>query len=304
MSLKLTFIDAAFIVLKDYGQPLSVKEIATLSINKGLIESNGDTPFKTFSSKLSSDILQKKHDSVFMRVAEGTFALREWKDRFSEYSAERYVKKLYDEEIAVFDARKIGSVIKKNGLNYSSRDFSDLFREHIFPYKRADAEQTYDVIQLVSVFIVVFNKKLFTHMRSARLPESRLHGEYSLMLGGHLGIDDFSQVEMQFENFENESALVDGSLLRELSEEMIVHSVPEISRIGLLYDPSRNVSRQHLGLVYLVKLNDDSVEIGEKGFLMNPKFESIDEVRARRSDFENWSHILMDEYEEILCERK
>ncbi len=300
MSIKYTFLDAACMVLKGYGQPLSVKDIATLAVNQGLIESSGDTPFKTFSSKLSGDILQKKNKSVFMRVAEGTFALREWADRFSEYSAERYVKKLYDEEIAVFDSKKLSSIIKKNGLSYLSSDFSDLLREHIFPYKRANAEQTFDVVQLVSVFIVTFNKKLFTHMRSARLPESRLHGEYSLMLGGHLGMDDFSQVEMQFESFSSEGALVDGSLLRELSEELIIHSVPEISRIGLLYDPSRNVSKQHLGLVYLVKLNDDSVHIGEKGFLMNPKFESIDEIMARRSDFENWSHILMDEYEVIL----
>jgi predicted NUDIX family phosphoesterase len=66
----------------------------------------------------------------------------------------------------------------------------------------------------------------------------------------------------------------------------------EISYRGLLYDDSRDVSRQHLGLVYDVRLASALYTIGERGFLMDSKFETVDEICARIDDFENWSALL------------
>jgi len=62
------------------------------------------------------------------------------------------------------------------------------------------------------------------------------------------------------------------------------------------------VSKQHLGLVYDVLASSPAFEIGERGFLMNPKYETIEEIDRRRDDFENWSLLLIDE--EIRCKRE
>lgn len=294
--MKLSFLDAALHVLRESGKPLSTKDIAIICLNEELIESSGDTPWKTFNSKLSTEILSEGSNSIFMRVAEGVYGLREWKDRYPEYIAKRYVKKLYDEDIAVIACDALSRFVPGSGLFHEQKDFSDLFRSSLRSMRRSDAERSYDVVQLVSVFVVRFEDKFLTYMRSARLPESRLHGEYSIMLGGHLNIEDFDQLEMSF-SFGGQSEMAEAMLIRELSEELVLDEMPRIRRFGLLYDASRDVSRQHLGLVYLVDIKSEKFEIGERGFLMNPKLETLDQIKGRRSDFENWSWMLIDNME-------
>ena len=61
---------------------------------------------------------------------------------------------------------------------------------------------------------------------------------------------------------------------------------------GLLYDDSRPVSRQHIGLVYSIEVDSDEFEIGERGFLTDAKFESTDQIQERIDDFENWSQLI------------
>ena len=87
-------------------------------------------------------------------------------------------------------------------------------------------------------------------------------------------------------------------LTRELYEELRLegkgNSVVGLDYVGVLYDDSRPVSRQHLGLVYDVTLKSDKFDIGERGFLMDPKFESLTEIQGRISEFENWSVMLVE----------
>jgi predicted NUDIX family phosphoesterase len=71
---------------------------------------------------------------------------------------------------------------------------------------------------------------------------------------------------------------------------------------GLLYDDSRDVSKQHLGIAYDVFLDSSQFEIGERGFLMDAKFETLEQVVSRREEFENWSWILIREAQE--CRRR
>ena len=51
----------------------------------------------------------------------------------------------------------------------------------------------------------------------------------------------------------------------------------------------------HLGIVYDVTLRDSNFIIGERGFLMDPKFEDIEAIFTRQADFENWSLIIIRE---------
>ena len=159
------------------------------------------------------------------------------------------------------------------------------------------ADALRNAIQLVSVFVVHHQGKFLTHLRSARLPEQRLHGEYSIMLGGHLATDEFAQLTLDL--FAEESLSDCSYILRELSEELILETAPRVASCGYLYDVSREVSKQHLGLVYIVDLAEQKYRIGERGFLMNSRFETSDEIRARIVQFENWSTVLLDNIHKI-----
>src|SRR5205823_2920053 len=136
------------------------------------------------------------------------------------------------------------------------------------------------------------HSQYLTFKRTKRLPESRLHGFYSLGFGGHLNPDD---VLHMFDIFDPQQS--QAWLLRELREELrldeMKNRIADLSYRGLLYDDSQPVSRQHLGLVYEVVLASDQYDIGERGFLMDSKFETLEEMRARIREFENWSALLI-----------
>jgi predicted NUDIX family phosphoesterase len=283
------FLRAAYDVLKQEQRPLTAKDIAMFALERGTLTSAGKTPFQTMKSKLSTEILHKGSDSPFMRVAEGKFALREWGT--PEHIANRYQKALFDEDIVVFPAKSLTKYVPHPGLFCAEIDRDALISE-CQPMRRRIAEDTYSVIQLVSVFIVRYQDTYLTYKRTRRLPESRLHGYYSFAFGGHLNPDDLKPLLNIF-NPELAAPL----LLRELGEELKIKagSQLELRYRGLLYDNTREVSRQHLGITYDVFLQSKDFEIGERGFLMDAKYETLKQILDRKSEFENWSVLLMNE---------
>jgi predicted NUDIX family phosphoesterase len=285
------FLKAAYEVLKASNAPLTAREITEEAKRLNLLNSSGLTPFQTMKSKLSTNILQHGEHSIFMRAGKGRFALREWKTSYPEHIADRYQKALFDEDIVVFPAESLRKYIPQNGLFMGNFDHWALFSE-CRPMRRRHAEEDFSVIQLVSVFVVRHNDRILTYKRTKRLPESRLHGQYSVGFGGHLNPEDLRPLLDIFD------PIISNPLLeRELNEELRFPSSEDV-RIGyrgLLYDESREVSRQHLGLTYDVTLSSGQFEVGERGFLIDAKFETIHEITLRKHDFENWSLILIEQ---------
>ena len=273
---------------------MSAREIISQAMKSNILQSEEVTPWQTMESKLSTDILNRGVSSRFKRVSQGLFALRTFDE--IEFVAARFRKSKLDEEIAVIRLDHLSELIPGPGYFHAGIDRSSISRM-MMPMLRRDAEEDFSVIQLVSVFVVHHQGKFLTHLRSARLPEQRLHGEYSIMLGGHLATDEFAQLTLDL--FAEESLSDCSYILRELSEELILETAPRVASCGYLYDVSREVSKQHLGLVYIVDLAEQKYRIGERGFLMNSRFETSDEVRSRIAQFENWSSVLLDNIHKI-----
>jgi predicted NUDIX family phosphoesterase len=284
------FTKAAYEVLKREMRPLTAREIAEIAVRDGLLRSSGKTPWQTMKSKLSTNILSLGSESLFMRVEEGRFSLREWKGLYPEHIASRFKKALFDEDIVVFPLKSLPRYVPVVGLYTGKLDRDALIGE-CRPMRRREAEEDTSVVQLVSVFIVRFQNRILTYKRTKRLPESRLHGYYSIGFGGHLNPEDLKPLLNIFD-----PDLAAPLLLRELGEELRLNGeTPRLQYRGLLYDDSRPVSKQHLGITYDVFLRSERFEIGERGFLMDAKFETLEEIVTRRDDFENWSWVLIQE---------
>lgn len=282
------FLEAAYIILKREREPLSPDALTKKAIESGLLKSAGKTPQHSMRARLSTDILEKREKSLFKRTTSGTFALREWNDK--EFYAPRYKKSLFDEDIVVFDKKYLKEFITTNGLTtYDIGKVKERLLQIWYPLRRRLAEQKENIIQLISVFIVKYNDKYLTFKRTKRLPESRLHGFYSIGFGGHISPDDLKPLFNVFDP--NTQPFI----IRELTEELKLTYNPLIEFRGLLYDDSMPVSRIHLGIVYDVFLKGREYEIGEKGFLMDPKFENIKTIKNRIDNFENWSQIIIEE---------
>lgn len=284
------FLDAAYRVLQEVSSPLSAREITEDAVRRGYLSSRGRTPWQTMKSKLSTDILRRGDSSPFMRSEQGRFALREW-EAVPEYVADRYQKALFDEDIIVFPHEMLRQYAPLPGLHFT--DLASLIRQ-CRPMRRLDAEADTSVVQLVSAFIVRHGKTVLTHKRTKRLPESRLHGYYSLTFGGHLNPQDIAPLFSPAKPDEWAPWL-----FRELGEEVVFRGNPitKLTFRGLLYDDSREVSRQHVGVTYEIAVESTAFSIGERGFLMDAKFETLGEIRSRVDEFENWSVRLLDEME-------
>lgn len=295
------FLSAAFLALSDLGAPKSAEEITSYALDEGYLTTSGKTPWQTMKARLSDDVRNKKTLSRFMRAEKGQFALRAWSNSVPEYVADRQKRALLAEDAVVFDRKDLERIVAGPGLHADTIDSPQAILQFCKPMLRRVAELDTSVIQLVSVFIVRHEGHYLTYKRSARLPESRLHGEYSVSFGGHLTPRDlFDQDEWPrdpagtlWNIFDKENGIF--LLQREFTEELRVRQAPHFRYRGLLYDDSREVSRQHLGIVYDTFLISDQYEIGERGFLLDPKFETLDEIQARYQDFENWSHLLIRE---------
>lgn len=282
------FLAAAYKVLKSAQSPMTARELTAAAMTRKLLVSEGQTPWQTMKSKLSTDILRHKARSRFMRTGKGRFGLREWSN-LEEHIADRFQRALFDEDIIVIPASSLKSYVPVPGLHTGAVD-SSRFRSKCYPMRRRLAEEDLSVIQLVSAFILRWQDKYLTYKRAKRLPEARLHGFYSINFGGHLNPDDLPDL---FDIFDPKQGLA--FLTRELSEEVILPSRGGVSMRyrGLLYDDSRPVSRQHLAIVYDVDLRTPQYKIGERGFLIDAKFETLEQMLARLKDFENWSEILI-----------
>ncbi len=285
-----SFLAAAETILKSSNHPLTPKQIIDIALEGKMIRTAGLTPWQTMKSKLSTDIRLRGEASRFMRAGPGLFGLRAWKSRMTEYHAKRFKAALLDEDVLVLRRSALPGYAPSPGVHQNNVDVRALLAE-CFPMRRRRAEEDFDVVQLVSVFVLHYGDRLLTYKRSRRLPEARLHHTYSIAFGGHLNPDD--SLPLLDLSVPDQALML---IIRELSEEIKLpkDQAPQIVYRGLIYDDSREVSRQHLGIVYDVNLASEQFEIGERGFLIDAHFETVDEIAGRIGEFENWSEMLLD----------
>lgn len=75
---KLSFLEAAYKILKRENRPLSADEIASMAISGGLISTKGKTPSATVGARIYMDIKRGGECSRFLKAGRGKFGLREW----------------------------------------------------------------------------------------------------------------------------------------------------------------------------------------------------------------------------------
>jgi len=286
----MSFLRAAEILLELEDRPLTPQEITSMAQERRMISTGGATPVQTMKAKLSTDIVNHRGTSTFMRSSKNTFALRRW-THIREYVAPRFKKRLLDEEIVVFPRTVLRDYFPHDGVTKITPDEGQQLVDHLEAMQRRSAEEDAGYIQLVSQFVVIQGGRVACHKRTRRLPESRLHGVHSILFGGHLNPDDISPLFPPF------SPGGGPALMREFSEEIRVSGgSPHFTLLGGIYDPRTEVSRQHVGVLYRVDIGEScTITIGERGFLQQLTFETASEVSGTIDLFDNWSELVFRE---------
>lgn len=139
--------------------------------------------------------------------------------------------------------------------------------------------------QVIPYLVLRDGPRYFLMRRTNAGGDPRLHGRYSIGVGGHLNPGD--------------GGLLSG-LRREWDEELVADFVPSFDLVALLNDDTTPVGSVHLGAVYVADAGGRPVGIREIDKLEGA-FAEPAAVAAVRDGLETWSALVFDFLEAALA---
>lgn len=148
---------------------------------------------------------------------------------------------------------------------------------------RRSVEEDPSLKQIIPYMIVRHAGRLFLFQRSGSGGEARLHGKYSIGVGGHINKSDVAGA----------ADVIGAGLKREFEEELTVRGGWQARLVGVLNDDTNPVGSVHFGLVHVVEVDTPDVAVRESDVLSGRLTYSA-EVRALRDRMETWSQLILD----------
>ncbi|MEM4203706.1 MAG: hypothetical protein QXS54_06525 [Candidatus Methanomethylicaceae archaeon] len=192
-----------------------------------------------------------------------------------------------DEEVLVI-SRDLLPDLPSRGLVLADETFLASLLPRAKFMSRREAESNPSYKQLIPYAMLRFADKIFRYRRSTWTREKRLHGLYSIGVGGHVVRADLPP------SCENYVAVIERARDRELAEEFLVETLGHPTLVGLLNDESNEVGQVHLGIVYEYLLQNPNVKSREKRNHINCGFLSVEALASNIQEYENWSQVLIE----------
>lgn len=155
---------------------------------------------------------------------------------------------------------------------------------------RSEAELDKCYKQLIPYVLIVCNGKILRYRRGKGGQETRLHGLYSVGIGGHISEEDHGL-------FSNDRGYQDG-MRRELAEEVAVDEVNEVP-VAVINDDSTEVGYVHFGVVHVMHVPNENVA-GRRSGIVGPEFISIADALKDPSAYESWSRFCLENLQLLL----
>lgn len=162
---------------------------------------------------------------------------------------------------------------------------------HFMPRSQAEKAPAYK--QIIPYVIMAHEGTYLTYVRGRRAGESRLIGNRSIGIGGHINpADDMPLFNAHF----YETYLT--AVQREVAEEVSVEASHTDRVVALLNDDSNDVGRVHLGVVHYWKLETPMVRRREQ-MITQMSFMAPAELQKVRDELETWSSVCLDSLSEM-----
>jgi predicted NUDIX family phosphoesterase len=154
------------------------------------------------------------------------------------------------------------------------------------------AEQDPSHKQLIPYVVMVSGDRCLTYVRGKRAGESRLAGNRSIGIGGHINPVDDTPLFADF----RQTYLA--AVAREVTEEVDVQAAHTDHCAALINDDSTEVGRVHLGIVHIWQLDAPSVTKREQ-MMTQMTFMTPAELNAERDALETWSQLCLDHLDQM-----
>lgn len=101
-SKEMSFKEAALVLLKRTGRPMTAREIVTTALVEGLLKSGGKTPDASLAGQIYTDIQKRGQESPFLIVGPRTYALKPDQEAVTTAPAEPKSDKMGYKQAALF----------------------------------------------------------------------------------------------------------------------------------------------------------------------------------------------------------
>jgi predicted NUDIX family phosphoesterase len=154
------------------------------------------------------------------------------------------------------------------------------------------AEQDESLKQIIPYVIFYCRDEVFSYVRGQSAGETRLVGNRSIGIGGHINPRD----EMLFARTDaaSDRQTYLEAVQREIDEEVVVEGPFEPQIAALINDDSNLVGRVHFGLVHLCRLSHKGVRKREQQITKAGFVPVSDLAGPRREELESWSALCLD----------
>ncbi len=157
---------------------------------------------------------------------------------------------------------------------------------------RSEAEQDPRHKQLIPYVLIICNGRILRYRRGRGGQEKRLHGLFSVGIGGHISDEDHGL-------FSSPVGYQEG-MRREIMEEVAVEEAKEVA-VAVINDDTTEVGRVHFGVVHVMPVANEAVVGGRSGILA-PEFVPFAEAKQDLSVYESWSSFCLEKLD-LLLER-
>jgi predicted NUDIX family phosphoesterase len=155
---------------------------------------------------------------------------------------------------------------------------------------RSDAEQDKRYKQLIPYVLLICNDRILRYRRGKGGQETRLHGLFSVGIGGHISEEDSGL-------FSKGPGYHEG-MRRELMEEVAIDEVKEAA-VAVINDDSTDVGLVHFGVVHVMHAANEKV-VGRRSGIVGPEFIPIVEAVKDPSGYESWSRFCLEHLDSLL----
>jgi predicted NUDIX family phosphoesterase len=137
---------------------------------------------------------------------------------------------------------------------------------------------------------LIRNGRILRYRRGKGGQETRLHGLYSVGVGGHISDQDDSL-------FAKDIGYREG-MRRELMEEVAIDEVNDTA-VAVINDDSTDVGYVHFGVVHVMQVSKEDV-VGRRSGIVAPEFVPIADAVKNASGYESWSRLCLENLDVLL----
>jgi predicted NUDIX family phosphoesterase len=149
---------------------------------------------------------------------------------------------------------------------------------------RSIAETDYKFKQVIPYVVVRHENRALLIWRTNKQTEARLHNLYSLGVGGHINDTDIPSAT---------SNIILTGMRREFNEEIAVEGEQSCELVGIINDDSTDVSRVHMGFVFVLRTSTPRFTIMEPG-KYTAAWKTCEELATHHAQMETWAQIVFD----------